>query len=427
MSKQTMHVDIIRTREGFDRIRDDWECVYATDPDAQIYLSWTWLSGWFGLLDNDWIVLAARKSDSQGHVAFFPIRIRTKITPKGKAFSEVAMAGNRFADYTGFICTPEFALQSISAFAQALKAMPWASLQLEGLRTSEENLNHLRSCFADEAFSIRRITAVDKCDGTDQSVCPYVDLPPTWDAYLATLSASRRQKFRKLLRELSPENGMYVRHADAGTLSQDLDLLLGLWKERWRHRKGEQADVLARNMAAVLERSHKSGLLDLMVLHANGEPVAAHANFQEPTRQEIYFLVGARKPDFIAPPPGLILHAYAVKRSIERGFERYDFLRGNEPYKYTFANGERRIESLVVTPTPTRIKAGVLHPLSIPETLRRAQGHLIAGRLGQAERLCLSALAASPGHIATLYKLGEIKLAWRRGRAAERIAEATSK
>ena len=34
--------------------------------------------------------------------------------------------------------------------------------------------------------------------------------------------------------------------------------------------------------------------------------------------------------------PGIVLLAHVVRDAIERGFPTFDFLRGEEPYKYAF-------------------------------------------------------------------------------------------
>ena len=41
-------------------------------------------------------------------------------------------------------------------------------------------------------------------------------------------------------------------------------------------------------------------------------------------------------PDQAALSPGIVLLAHVVRDAIERGCSRFDFLRGEEPYKYAF-------------------------------------------------------------------------------------------
>ena len=55
-----------------------------------------------------------------------------------------------------------------------------------------------------------------------------------------------------------------------------------------------------------------------------------------------------------------MLHAYAIRHAIANGMTEYDFLRGNEPYKYSFGCEERRIRSLFVTTKDHRNLGGKL-------------------------------------------------------------------
>ena len=41
-----MRVDVITDRSRLLKLRDNWNEVYAADPDAQFFLSWTWMSAW---------------------------------------------------------------------------------------------------------------------------------------------------------------------------------------------------------------------------------------------------------------------------------------------------------------------------------------------------------------------------------------------
>ncbi|MGO8264237.1 GNAT family N-acetyltransferase, partial [Rhizobium ruizarguesonis] len=65
------------------------------------------------------------------------------------------------------------------------------------------------------------------------------------------------------------------------------------------------------------------------------------------------------------PSPGLILHGYCIRRAIEDCFKSYDFLRGNEPYKYMFGVEERLISCTLFRTRNGQNLHGVLNPRSI--------------------------------------------------------------
>jgi hypothetical protein len=41
-------------------LKGTWDAVYDADPEAQLFLSWMWMSKWLGDVIQPWIVVAAR-------------------------------------------------------------------------------------------------------------------------------------------------------------------------------------------------------------------------------------------------------------------------------------------------------------------------------------------------------------------------------
>ena len=40
-----MQVDVIKSRDALLHLRGNWNAVYEADPEAQLYMSWTWIAG----------------------------------------------------------------------------------------------------------------------------------------------------------------------------------------------------------------------------------------------------------------------------------------------------------------------------------------------------------------------------------------------
>ena len=97
-----MHIDIIETLPSMAKLEDNWNAVYDADDEAQIFLSWQWLNGWLSYIQGPWFILAAKAGEAADlpYVAFLPLRLQTTIE-KSDVFSDMRMAGNFAADYTG--------------------------------------------------------------------------------------------------------------------------------------------------------------------------------------------------------------------------------------------------------------------------------------------------------------------------------------
>jgi CelD/BcsL family acetyltransferase involved in cellulose biosynthesis len=104
-------------------------------------------------------------------------------------------------------------------------------------------------------------------------------------------------------------------------------------------------DSLIRSNGAMLTRSFQSGLVYLPTFWHGDRPVAALATLVEPRKRTFSFYMTGRDETFEGQPAGMILHAHSIRHAIAQGFVEYDFLRGNEPYKYSFGCKERQIRS----------------------------------------------------------------------------------
>jgi CelD/BcsL family acetyltransferase involved in cellulose biosynthesis len=166
--------------------------------------------------------------------------------------------------------------------------------------------------------------------------CPVLALPPSWDAYLAELSGKQRhellRKTRRLEREVPEVRAVGL--AAAADLESRLDDFLDLHR-RSRIGKarfmGERMEAFFRRVAAALA---ETGGIRLWLLDAAGGPLAAFLCLEWDGTVGLYN--SGFHPERAALSPGLVLLAHVIRDAIARGKRRFDFLRGEERYKYDF-------------------------------------------------------------------------------------------
>ena len=404
-----MQVEVIETMPSFERLEQDWNAVYDADPDAQLFLSFKWLTDWLQWISGPWLILAARASDAPDapYVAFLPLR--TSIKASEVPFqNELNMAGNFAADYTGILCRPDFEHHAIPAFARRLKQMSWARLNLENIRMSEARYRLLMAHFPKATFKISPINRIGKVDGIDNTLCPFAALPADWNAYLDGLSANTRQKIRRLLKQVESSDEYRITVATSQTIERDLDTLLRFWEIKWTPRKGNLVPSLIRSNRAMLIRSFKSDLLYLPTLWKGDQPLAALATLIDQRKRSFLFYMTGRDETFDGPPPGVILHAHSIRYAIENGFTEYDFLRGNESYKYSFGVKERRIRCIVIGTKNGRNIGDKLDRRTVPAALKAATELHQAKKLPQAERGYRQILEVDPENADAIHRLGQL-------------------
>lgn len=406
-----MQIDVIETEVAFARAKENWNAVYDADPTAQLFLSWDWLAGWLTQVQGPWLILAAREEASpEGqYCAFLPLRIDTRLTKDGIFVNDVKMAGNHAADYTGLIALPSAEARAIAAFARFLKQMHWARLHFDNFRAARSRMDLLLAHFPKAGFATTEVERVDRVGGIDNHICPYADLPDDWATYLATLSANTRQKIRRFLRlSDAGETGLRISLSTHDTVVHDVDLLLRYWAIKWGPRKGNKTEGLVRANRDLLLRSFERGLLFLPVLWRGDRPLAALAIFVDVRKRSFLFYMAGRDETFDGAPPGLILHGHSIRYAIANGFRCYDFLRGNERYKYSFGVRETRIATFVVATRDGCNIGRSIEPRTLPLVLKETTSLHQAGKLAEAQRGYQQILASDPRHPDALHRLGQL-------------------
>jgi CelD/BcsL family acetyltransferase involved in cellulose biosynthesis len=174
---------------------------------------------------------------------------------------------------------------------------------------------------------------------------PSLDLPASWDEYLAARSANFREQLRRRESSLGREGEVVTRLADATTLEDDLDALFTLHRARWGSTPTDFADTpFHRELAGdALAR----GWLRLWMLELDGRPVAAWHGFQVGAVCSYY--QAGRDPALERHSVGFLLMAHSIRSAITEGATEYRFGRGDEAFKSRFASRDPGLETVVLT------------------------------------------------------------------------------
>lgn len=413
-----MQVQCIETMESFVALKDNWEAVFSADPHAQHFLSFRWLKR-FMARKKRWFILALKEKDPGApFVAFFPLRLQTKQDKEGLFYDEIVMAGNYAADYTGFLCLPDYERHAVLGFSKYLKQQVWKEIKFDYFDGPPERREALIRAMQGPKVMFRNKVPVNE-QNIDNTICPRVRLPDSWDAYLEQhMSSQTRQKLRRFLRKVEGGDEFRITHPDAATIDRDLGILLDFWRIRWAPVKGaEKTEALIENTRQVLMDCFEEGDLDVPVLWHGDRPLAALANVIDARKKTILFYITGRDEAWTTPSPGLILHGYCIRRAIANGFRFYDFLRGNEPYKYMFGVEEHRIGCIEFKTRDGRNLGGKLNPNSIDFVYRRALDFNRRGKPAEAERAFQQVFEAAPDHLGAEFGLANLQ--FQRGNLAE--------
>ena len=326
------------------------------DRYAHFFLSWEWLSGWLTMIYEPWLILAYSPAGSHDPVAFLPLKFTLDYGDDKRLECELCMAGNSMADYTGLLCLPGYEQEAIKAFAQyILEQLKWSVFSLGNVLQSDPRVALLLRLFPGCDYGLTQIQTRNVGEETNHDIIPYTILSDTWYDYLRDRTSSNtRQKIRRFLRKVDASDELRIAETDADNLDIHLEILLDFWKSRWGEEKGEDCSAIMDYTREIIIHCFQHDCLHFPVLWQGDRPLGAISNFVDNQRKIILFFITGRDRAVKTPPPGLVLHAYAIRYAIQHGFKVYDFLRGNEEYKYSFGAQERHLKHIMVKPNHPR-------------------------------------------------------------------------
>ena len=221
-------------------------------------------------------------------------------------------------------------------------------------RAAERDTWHLRGVRAASATAAR-LPALAPAHGLRAEVereerCPLLELPDSWDAYLARLSGKDRHELRRKMRKLENElPDVRVRSVSAPA---ELDAALGAFLRLHRQSRTGKAKFMDERMErffrAALGALGERGWARLWLLESAGAAVASFICTEYGGSVGLYN--SGFDPAHSKLAPGIVLLGHVIRDAIERRIPLFDFLRGDEPYKYAFGPVPTEVMSVRLAP-----------------------------------------------------------------------------
>ena len=315
---------------SFPPLTAQWTGLLAQCPANTLFLLPQWQEIWWDAFRDGREMAGFYLSDSAGIAAI------ASLSRQGPHYSFV---GNpETFDYNDFIIRPGGEAAFFAILLERLAQENWQTLELPSIRESSPTLEYL----PDLARSRGHTVAI-----TEEDVTPGLDLPATWDDYLAGLSKKNRHELRRKLRRLeSAANWRWYCVKDAAAIDARLSDFLTLMRQSDPEKAAYMTPERAAFFRRIAARTAELDLLRLYFLEMDGQDVAAALCFDYNGVRYLYN--SGYNPDFSYYSVGLLLNALCLRESIEQGQTYFDFLRGPEPYKYHLGGQNRSIYRMVV-------------------------------------------------------------------------------
>ena len=164
---------------------------------------------------------------------------------------------------------------------------------------------------------------------------PSIPLPGDFETYLCGIDKKQRHEIRrKMRRSLEGDNDVrwYI-VSDGATLEAEVDTFLAMMAEEPDKAKFLTGEM-RRQMHLSCRAAFENGWLQLAFLAVDGQCAAGYLNFDYMNRIWVYNSGIDRR--FLELSPGWVLLGHLLQWANENKRTEFDFMRGNEEYKYRF-------------------------------------------------------------------------------------------
>jgi CelD/BcsL family acetyltransferase involved in cellulose biosynthesis len=335
-----MAIELITDWNGLAELAGPWNALAAGMP----FRTWDWLATWwkhygsgrhgadqrgtgghYAVSDRQLYVLAVY--DCQRTLIGVAPWYLDRTVVKGNVLRWLG-SGEVCTDHLSLICTPENDARVAAAVADALTntCNDWDRLDLAATDAGDAAIGTLVAELEDRDCLVSRHAA---------DACWVLELPASWDDYLAALSKSHRKQLRQLERRvLEADRARWHRVLQADEFDRAWSLLVDLHQRR-RQSLGEPGCFASRPFRdfhrEIAGRMLERGQLRLSWLELDGEPIAAEYHVAD--RNTTYAYQGGVDPERLAEEPGRLSTILFLRAAIGECHQHVDFLRGDEPYK----------------------------------------------------------------------------------------------
>ena len=331
-----MEVRAYKDESAFAALKSVWNELLARAPMNHVFYTWEWQSTWWNAYEPGelWILACFDEGVAKGIAPLFIAENQLERSVQIIGCVDVT-------DYLDFIVEEEQMAEVYAAFADFLwdHRREYDGLDFCNIPFDSPTQRMLPGLLESCGFE----TVVEQ-----QEVCPVIELPATWGSYLSLLHKKQRHEVRRKMRRIQGSeeaidwyivNGCHDLEAE---VTQFVRLMAASDPEKALFLQDEGN---LRFFHAIVPLLQARGWLQLNFLTIGEERAAAYINFVYGNRVMVYNS-GHSPESYGDLSPGIVLLAYNIRHAIEQGFVYYDFLRGDEPYKYRMGGRDTAVMNI---------------------------------------------------------------------------------
>ena len=333
-------------RDGFAALQAEWNGLLQRSRFNTVFLTYEWQTVWWEHLGSGelWIV-AFRCAATNQLVGIAPLYLVHETDGIHAGKTALHLVGCiEVSDYLDLIIAKGWeqpVYVGLMAWLYSDDAPAWDALDLCNL--PQDSLTY---SFFPEACDHTRCEVQVLKEDTD----PQFRLTLHFEPYLQEqVDKKQRHEIRRKQRRAERETeAQFTLVGPQDNLIAEMDDFAALQRASREDKAEFMTPAMRRFFTAMAQRLQAAGWLRLTFLSLNGEKAAALLSF-EYNGHYLLYNSGYDPEAYAQLSPGWVLLAYVIQYAIAAGCKVFDFMQGDEEYKYRFGSHDYAVMRVIVT------------------------------------------------------------------------------
>jgi CelD/BcsL family acetyltransferase involved in cellulose biosynthesis len=313
----------------------EWNALLAESATHVPFLRYEYLRAWWETRgggewpQSDLVLVTARQADGLAGIAPLFFADNRDGLP-----SLMLLGSIEISDYLDLIVRPvdlpDFVHGLFNFLASSLDLPAWRALDWQNILENSPTLPTLKAEAEARGWTFSQEQTYH---------APAIPLPGDFETYLSGIDKKQRHEIRRKMRRAAEAGNVrwYIAN-DAAALDAEVDAFLALMacdpaKEKFL------TEAMRRQMHSTCRLAFENGWLQLAFLEVDGQKAAGYLNFDYQNQIGVYNSGVDRR--FLELSPGWVLLGHLLEWANTNKRSEFDFLRGNEDYKYRFGAVDR--------------------------------------------------------------------------------------
>ena len=328
-----MRLDIHSDPGILQSLAGEWRALLATAVHCSIFATPEWAATWWKSFGESRRLCVMTLRDDGTLIGIVPLFVETENGQPCTRF----LGGVDVTDYEDIIALPGREPDVWSAALAHLDGEAW-QLDLHNVPGQSPTVAYFRGLNESGGRSV----VIERED-----VCPLIrPLPASWDAYLENLDKKNRHEVRRKQRRLLGDEDV---GAEVSWRQSDLQSAMADFVRLHRLSSADKDAFMTPRMVGffndVAAMCQERDWLCLAFISTQGVRVSTIMAFEY--GDTLYLYNSGYDPSYEYLSVGLMLKALAIEYSINKGLICYDFLQGNERYKYDLGGRDGEVVHIV--------------------------------------------------------------------------------